>query len=401
MEKSRALMEIAEARRCIAGRLAPRPAVMLPLAEACGRVTSEPLRAVMDAPAFDQSTMDGYAMASADAGPHPLPVDQSLSTRMEGIPRGTLRVATGQPVPGWAHCVVPQEQCSIDADGLRISDDTSLATGQFIRRRGSSFRAGNEVLPAGTILTPGAVALAASCGCTELPVRRPVDALHIATGSELIAPPALPVGWQIYDSNGPMIAALLLERDIPCRGEKTGDSPSTLLHVISEFMGDLILVSGGSGPGEQDHTATAFEDSGFEIHISGVNSRPGKPLIFATRGHQAAFGLPGNPLSQWVCFQVFVRVALAAWNGLPAAELIAADCDRGESWECSGGDGRPTWTPARAAHDQGRIHVHPLPWQHSADLLPLASANALTFGAPDSQTGRIPVLITHHNPSPL
>jgi len=212
----------------------------------------------------------------------------------------------------------------------------------------------------------------------------------VVTGAELITPPTAPRVGKVYDSNGPMMAALLLERRISSAQVRTGDDADLLRRTLEDFTGELILISGGSGPGQQDHTAAALTASGYEIHISGVRSRPGKPLIFATRGDQAAFGLPGNPLSQWVCFQVFVQTALDRWNGLPLAGFVLADGEEG--WRPQG-DGRPTWTPAKVHHTNGRTTVRPIPWQHSGDLLPLAGANALLFGAPDPITQKINTLL--------
>lgn len=386
MEKNRPLMEIGEARRVIREHLVSRSAVPMPLNLACGRILAQPLLARNDAPAFDHSAMDGFAIAGESFGPHPIFTE---SVEADWFPPGGVgaqRVATGYPVPAWAHCVVPIEQGAILPEGLVIDPSARLASGTFIRRRGGSFRAGAEVLAAGSLLTPGALALAASCGCATLPVHQPVQALHIATGSELVVPPAPLAHGQVYDSNSPMMVALLQERGIACSNLRNGDDAEILSRALAEFSGDLILISGGTGPGEQDHATEALQRAGFSRHISGVRSRPGKPLIFATRGSQVAFGLPGNPLSHWVCFHVFVRTALDAWNGRPMADLTPAHC---ATWPTNEGDGRPTWTPAVSKMEEGRLVVHPLPWQHSGDLLPLARANALAFGAPSPETGLI------------
>lgn len=391
-------MEIEQAREIIHAKLALRSTVSLPLESCLGRITAQSLVAVFDAPSFDQSAMDGYALASTERGPHPLldlgaPADSPL---------GACRVATGFPVPEWTICVVPQENCQIADCSIMVQADYSLKKEQHVRRRGGSFSAGTEVLPAGALVTPGLIALAASCGCAELPVRAPVTALHIATGSELItpsikSPPKIQSG-QVFDSNGPMIGSLLAERRIDCECLMTGDDADLLCRKLHDFSRDLLLISGGSGPGEQDHTVHSLEKSGFHIHIAGVRSRPGNPLIFATRGDQVAFGLPGNPLSQWVCFHVFVRAALDRWNGLPLAGLISAHC---EDWRQPKGDGRPSWTPGVLKYAEGRACVEPLPWQHSGDLFPLARATALLFGEPDTASKQIPALLTQHQPNPL
>lgn len=394
MEKKHSLIEIQQARETIRAKLAPRSAVSLPLEDCLGRITAQSLVAAFDAPGFDQSAMDGYALASTQRGPHPL---LELGATVDS-PLGACRVATGFPVPEWTNCVIPQENCKFADGAVMVQADYPLEKEQHVRRRGGSFSAGTEVLPAGALVAPGLIALAASCGCAELPVRAPVTALHIATGSELVTPPSEPKGGQVFDSNGPMIAALLAERRIACQRLMTGDDAELLYRTLQDFSGDLLLISGGSGPGEQDHTVRSLKKGGFHIHIAGVRSRPGKPLIFATRGDQAAFGLPGNPLSQWVCFHVFVQTALDRWNGVPLAGLISAHC---ENWRQPKGEGRPSWTPGILKYAEGRACVEPLPWRHSGDLLPLASATALLFGEPDPATQQIPTLLTREHPNPL
>ena len=390
MEKKHALMEIDQARQLIRERLAPRGPVSLPLSECLGRITAKPLVAAFDAPAFDQSAMDGYALASTETGPHPLIAEGISPIPSGGTSLGAHRVATGFPVPEWAVCVVPQDNCHLVDGAITVHADYSLEKEHHLRRRGGSFSAGTEVLSAGALVTPGLIALAASCGCAELSVPAPFTALHIATGSELITPPAVPQVGQVYDSNGPMIAALLAARNIPCERVRTGDDADLLGRTLAHFSGELLLISGGSGPGDQDHTTRSLEKSGFHIHIAGVRSRPGKPLIFATRDEQVAFGLPGNPLSQWVCFHVFVQTALDRWNDRPLAEFISAHC---EDWCQARGDGRPSWTPAVLQHTNACTCVRPIPWQHSGDLLPLARATALLFGEPDTKSKRISTLL--------
>ncbi|MEI8310781.1 MAG: molybdopterin molybdenumtransferase MoeA, partial [Verrucomicrobiota bacterium] len=126
------------------------------------------------------------------------------------------------------------------------------------------------------------------------------------------------------------------------------------------------------------------------VHASRINSRPGRPLIFATRGRQVAFGLPGNPLSHWVCFHAFVTRALARLEGRDIPALINA---RLAGQLPGAGDGRRTWTPARRQYREGMLYVEPLCWQHSGDLTPLASADALLMDRQDPATHLIPTFL--------
>jgi len=235
-------------------------------------------------------------------------------------------------------------------------------------------RAGEHVFPDYTPLNAGSIALLAALGIESPPSQASLCALHIATGNELV-PPGQPLApGKIYDSNGPMIDALLRENNTSCERLRLGDDPAPLAQAIGSFSGDLLLISGGSGPGDRDHTLSVLQAQGFTIHVSRVNSRPGKPLIFATRRAQVAFGLPGNPLSHFVCFHAFVARAIARLQGSPPPDLHPVKLEHPIH---DAGDGRRTWTPARARLRNGQLAAAPLDWAHSGDLRCLALANAL------------------------
>lgn len=396
MEKKAELKPIEAVREMIAALVNPVDTEIIPLSSAMGRILAADVAARMDSPAFDHSSMDGCAIASDSCGPHTIIREIAAGSppgaRLE--PGHAARIFTGAPVPEGTFCIVRQEDCICSGNELHIAPGVVISAAQNIRRRGGAFRRGDPILPAGKRISAGDVALLASCGNKELQVRRRLEAMHIVTGSELRdvaqTPPHDLAPGQIFDCNGPMISALMQASGANCKIENIVDDRIRLEELIAGFHGEILLISGGSGPGDHDHTTAALEKNGFEIHVSRVNSRPGKPMIFGTKGSIAAFGLPGNPLSHWVCFHVFVEAAIAAANGLSPARLIWADFAGGQF---PGGDGRRTWTPARHWFRDGRLCVEALPWAHSGDLLPLARATALVLDEPNPATGRILTLI--------
>jgi molybdopterin molybdotransferase len=379
------MIEIETLWQWIDERVEVREAEEVPLLSAVGSCLAEGVLASHDLPAFDHSSMDGFAFAEACPGECRVVMEVAAGGgEMRSLSPGeAARVLTGGGIPPGTFGVVRQEDCTRAADRVQLRRSGPVAAGESIRRRGTIRRAGEVLLPAGTRLTPGGISFLVAGGAPTVRVPRPPRILHVSTGAELLAPGQEPAPGQIADSNGPMMQALL-ERAGHCLERLLlADEAPVLQQTIQEFDGDLLLISGGSGPGDHDHTCGALAAAGYSIHANRLNSRPGKPLLFATRGRQVAFGLPGNPLSHWVCHQAFVRRALYRMLGAPPPELVSVFCP---PWPAVGGDGRRTWTPAVQRLMQGRLEVEPLPWQHSGDLSPLAQADALLLDEPDPQT---------------
>lgn len=385
-------MEIEQLWDLMDARIVRLPPLDLPLADAVGCVIAQDVLSPADLPPFNYSAMDGYALGAVEPGPYTIvariAAGDETSRRLKA--GEAARILTGGKIPEGAFCVARQEDCVVEGDQVRLHEGCVLAAGDHIRLQGGVCRAGTTLLGMGSVCTAGAVALLASSGISFVRVVPRPSALHIATGSELVEPGASLAGGKIYDSNGPMIGALLRDAGVCPARCRLDDSPDALERVVGDFRGDLLLVSGGSGPGDHDHTARALEEAGYVIHASGINSRPGKPLIFATRGQQAAFGLPGNPLSHWVCYQAFVTRALARMCGRIPPEWVMA---YSVGPVAGGGDGRRTWTPARRGYEGGSIVVHPLPWKHSGDLTPLTHANALILGFPEPASRLVKTLL--------
>ena len=393
METEHTVIEIENLWRLIDEQVTPAEASELSLSDALGGVTAQEVLSPVDSPAFDHSSMDGYAFAEiAPAVPCRVVREIPAGCADPGClqPREAARIFTGATLPAGTACVARQEDCLVDGSQVRLRDGLHLVLNENIRRCGDVFRRGSVLIPQGTEITPGVVALLAACGVNRAKAHARPVVVHISTGSELIEGGHTMTAGKIYDSNGPMMEALLSCRGLSLRRDRMSDSFDELARVAGEFDGDLLLLSGGSGPGDHDHTRAALELAGFTIHASRINSRPGKPLIFAARGRQVAFGLPGNPLSHWVCFQAFVSRALSLLEGKTAPMLIEAHCARQP--DCSG-DARRTWTPAHRRFQGGQVFVDPLEWKHSGDLSPLISADALLLDAPDPETKLIKTLL--------
>lgn len=349
------------------------------LIEALGCTLAAPVISPVDLPAFDGSAMDGYAFAETAPGTCAV-VTQVAAGAVpdEPIAPGlAARIFTGAEIPPGTVCVARQEDCLAGEGTVSLRPGLGgLLAGDNIRPRGGVACAGTALIGSGTLITPGGIALAASCGICSLRVIPHPAAMHIATGSELAESGRPPERGMIFDSNGPMMEALLHVSGIPIERRRIADSCEQLARAILKFSGDLLLISGGSGPGDHDHTAAALRAEGFEIHSSRVNSRPGRPLIFATRGNQVAFGLPGNPLAQWTCHHAFVRRAIARQMGLPPLAL------RRLPFSMPVTERVPTWTPAVCSTEPDPPAIHPLPWKDSGDLTPLVAANALVLSDP-------------------
>jgi molybdopterin molybdotransferase len=358
------------------------PPEEVPLDRSVGRVLRLPVVAPVDQPLFDHSAMDGFAFAE-ECPPVPRPVVREIpaGTAPEGPlqPGTSARIFTGAIVPEGTFGVVRQEDCTVSAEGVQPVGGRAVRPGENIRRRGTFALRGAEVLPAGTILEPGSLAIAASVGVDRVTVSPRPAVTHLLTGAEIVAAGHTPRPGQIFDSNGPLLAGIFAQAGLPLTQSRVADSLEALAEEVASCRDPVLLISGGSGPGDYDFTESALRRAGFTLHFDRIHSRPGKPLLFATREARIAFGLPGNPLSHWVCHHAFVRRALHLLQGKAPPPLVPVFCPKNFP---TSDDPRRTWTPARVEMVETRLIATPLPWQHSGDLTPLAAANALLLDTP-------------------
>ena len=336
---ARGTRTVAEHAAAVAALLAPMPAESVPLCAAHGRVLAEPLVAAVALPPFDNSAMDGYAVRAADLDgatadePVTLPVADDIPAGRTDVPTlgpGTAhRIMTGAPVPAGADAVVQVEHTDGGAERVRVF--RAPAPGTSIRRAGEDAAAGALALPAGTLLGPAQIGLAAAVGAPTLRVRRRPVVLVLSTGSELVAPGAPLRPGQIYESNGPMLTAAVNEAGGV--GELLRFVPDDVAHlhrVLDERLGaggvDLVLTSGGISAGAYEVVKDALAGRGVEFVK--VAMQPGGPQGIGRLPHPHAGGpagagvvaLPGNPVSSQVSFEVFVRPALRAALGHPRPE---------------------------------------------------------------------------------
>ncbi len=343
-----------------------REAVETDLADALGGVLREDVCAPEDQPAFHRSAVDGFVVRGGDV---------SESFRMVGEIRAgdgrqheletgqALRIATGAAVPAGGE-VIMLEDAAESEGAVRF-----LRRGQdHVRRRGEDALEGDVLVAKGAQLGPGALALLASVGCVRPIVTRGLDILHVATGNEIVAADERPGPGQIRDSNSPLVAAWVRAKGMRLRQKRVGEDAADLRHAI-EGRRDLLLISGGASVGGHDCTAEVLDAAGFEILVTKVAVRPGKPLIVGRRGEEWAFGLPGNPLSHFVCLHIFVDAALGAMRGGAMEPVVWS----GVVTARVEGNPRETWWPALEEPTGLRL----LPWASSGDLTALATADAL------------------------
>jgi molybdopterin molybdotransferase len=321
--------------RLLAGARKVKGTDRVPLADALGRVLAEPIRSGVDVPPLDNSGMDGYAVRCADvttAGAS-LRVTQRIPAGCVGHtlePGTAARIFTGAPVPPGADAVVMQELCERGGEHGTVIINHVPEPGENVRRAGEDIRKEAEVLSAGTILTPAAIGMAASVGAAQLPVMRRLSVAVLSTGDELITPgEPLPPG-AIYNSNRYQLTALL--KGLGCAVEDFGNLPDDLESTRTALrkagaLHDLVITTGGVSVGEEDHVKPAVESEG-ELSLWNVAVKPGKPLAFGKVGQADFVGLPGNPVSAFVTFNLLVRPFIRKCQGakdlLPKARNLVA-----------------------------------------------------------------------------
>jgi len=268
--------------------------------------------------------------------------------------------------------VVKQED--VQRDGARILIPACDGP-RFLREHASEAKAGQEVLATGTKLGPAELAILAQVGVTTPRVIGQPVIRHLATGQELVGPEVSPDDGQIRDTNSTLLAAQITNLELSISHSQRAPDDLNQLVALAGQPSDLLLISGGASVGDYDFGAKALRELGYHIHFDRVNLRPGKPLTFATKGDQAAFVIPGNPVSHFVCWHVAIRSAVEKMLGLiPAWSLVTLKLHAGESLTS---DTRETWWPARAFVRDGQILVTPKSWSSSGNSFSLAGTNAL------------------------
>ncbi|HEU5159047.1 MAG TPA: gephyrin-like molybdotransferase Glp [Streptosporangiaceae bacterium] len=362
----------------------PVPPLEVAVPEARGAVLAETVTAPVSLPPFDNSAMDGYAVVAADVAaasaetPVTLPVIGDIAAGEPGVeairPGMCARIMTGAPMPAGADAVVPVEWTDGGTATVRIS--RSAPPGHYIRRSGEDVKAGQEVLPAGTLLGAAQVGMLAAVGRAQVAVRPRPRVVVLSTGSEL-REPGSPLGpGEIWDSNSYMLAAAAAEAGALGYREATlADEPAKVIEAIEDQVtrADAIVTSGGVSMGARDVVKEVLTG---RVTFTKVAMRPGKPQGFGVLREQTPiFTLPGNPVSAYVSFQVFVRPALRALQGLPPEPPALVTAALTEA--VTSPPGLRHFMRATLRFDAGHYSVAPAESQGSHQLAALAAANAL------------------------
>jgi molybdopterin molybdotransferase len=323
------LISITEARRRVLEAVTPLGDEAVSLDAALGRVLAEDVTSAIDVPPFDSSGMDGYAVvAGPEADLEVIDEARAGHPASEALrPGAAIRISTGAAVPDGADAVVPVERTTAvtAADRVQVPE---TEPGANIRRAGEDVSVGAVVLRPGTRIGAAELGVAASVGRASLRCALRPRVVVLATGDEL-TPPGEPLApGRIYGSNGFALGAQVERAGATLAGRGTvPDTPDGTREAIREALegADVVIVSGGVSVGPHDHVKEALRELGVEEHFWGVLLRPGKPTWFGTREGTLAFGLPGNPVSAMVTFQLFARPALAALQGAaPDAARVTA-----------------------------------------------------------------------------
>lgn len=320
------LLGVGSAQQQVLGALRPLPSEWVRIEEALGRTLVEDVRAQRTLPPWDNSAMDGYALRAADVvtAPTRLRVVETIhagghATRSLG-PAEAMRIMTGAPVPSGADVVVMQEKTRRAPDGAWVEVLEVPQPGQSIRSAGEDARVGEVLLPAGTTLGIAEAALLWAQGRTEVSVpRRPRVAL-LTTGDELCRIDEAPDG-RIVDTNTPALAlAVARAGGVPTILGIAPDEEAAVHALFARAQGfDVVVSSAGVSVGDRDHVRGALDALGVKVHFWRCAIKPGKPILFGTTPGTAWFGLPGNPTSSLVTFELFVRPALRTLLGHRAA----------------------------------------------------------------------------------
>jgi molybdopterin molybdotransferase len=377
------MLQVAEALKILLSAARPLAVVDVDLDKSLGHILASPVTADRDFPPTDRSAMDGFAVRAGDT------TSAGATLRVTGeLPAGrsadgvtvnageAVRIFTGGVIPRGADAVVMVELTEEDrASGtVRVLEPTQA--GQHIRRRGEDLKAGEIVLAAGAPVGPAEIAALAAVGRARIDVIRPPSVAVISTGDEIVDVEEAPAPHQVRNSNGRMLIAQLAAMGLASTdlGIVT-DDPGRLDEAIERGLeGDVLVLTGGVSVGEYDLVGGALARAGCEILFHKVAMRPGKPILAARRAGCLVLGLPGNPVSAFTGFHVFVAPALRRLMGHadPVAPPIRATLlDRVHRKP-----GRLAYQLARLSWRDGRPVVAPVRSASSGDVLSLARANA-------------------------
>ena len=411
------MLSVTEAQAIVLQHAQPLPPETAPLSTAAlGQVLAEEVASDLDMPPYDKALMDGYAVRSADLpeGRGTLEVIEEITAgKTPTLPVATLqaaRIMTGAPIPPGADAVVIIERTRTLDNGRVQIDDKPPKPGQNILSRGREMWSGEVVLKTGTVLRPQEFGLLGSVGRTAVQVHPRPRVAILPTGDEVVEVSQVPGPGQIRNGNGPMLVAQTARAGgMPRFLGIARDRLDSLRPLVAEGLRSPILVlSGGVSAGKLDLVPGVLEELGVKAHFHKIEMKPGKPLFFGTLQQKPGFsekpgfsgslvfGLPGNPVSGLVCFELFVRPAIRRLMGFADAGPRMVQAVLAENFVYR--TDRPTYYPARLEAHASGWRVRPVPWFGSADLRGVTRANAFVLfpvGDHQHRAGQIfPVLTT-------
>ncbi|HEX8438218.1 gephyrin-like molybdotransferase Glp [Archangium sp.] len=383
MKEEAALLPVEDARARTLALTSPLPSEWVRLEEALGRALAVDVRAQRTLPPWDNSAMDGFAVRSADLSAPPpvrLQVRETLyagQTPREEVRPGTCaRIMTGAPLPAGADAVVMRERTRLEPDGSAVDILEPVGPGNFVRPRGEDAREGEVLLARGTPLGIPELGLLVSQGMVSVPVPRRPRVAILSTGDELCRADA-PLEGRIVDANAPALSLAVL---------RAGGVPSVLgiardtledvsAHLAAAEGYDLVLTSAGMSVGEHDFVREALKRQGVEQDFWRVAIKPGKPLAVGRKGSTVYFGLPGNPTSSLVSFELFVRPALRRMLG--HMDVEPPKVGGRLAGELKKAPGLAHYVRVTASWEDGELWARPLSTQTSGALRSAASATHL------------------------
>ncbi|MGB8212915.1 MAG: gephyrin-like molybdotransferase Glp [Anaerolineales bacterium] len=387
------MLSVSDARTRILANFEPVEATRLPIARAAGHYLAEDITAQVDLPPFDNTSVDGFALRSSDvaaaslASPHTLKVVADIragtwsATPLQ--PGESARIMTGAPLPPGADAVVMVEDTDFNLrlPGVpapqTVTVYKSLSPGENLRRRGDDLHAGDKVLATGSCLRAQEIGLLAMLGVAQVPVYRTPKVALLSSGDELVPVEATLTPGKIHDANSYILAVLAESAGVELihlgvASDSEADVRSRLERAVVE-KADVIISSAGVSVGAFDYVRSVVE-SGGELDFWKVDMRPGKPLAFGKYQAIPFFGLPGNPVSAFVGFEVFVRPALEKLSGQISKPRLTEKARLAEPVES---DGRESYLRAIVKQEQGHLTARLTGHQGSGNIFSLVQANAL------------------------
>ncbi len=382
------MLSVEQALVAINKTVIPVSATRLPLNEVAGLPLAEPIVATVDSPPFDKSLMDGFAVRSCDIDRVGVELDLLERLTAGEVPSvslsagKTVQVMTGTQLPAGTDAVVKIEDVSgAESNRIRV-EIAGIAPGRNMLHQGESLQAGETVLEAGTLLRFAQIRLLAELGVAEVSIFRRPEVSILATGNELVPVDQTPGPGQIRNSNESMLIAQIENANakaVPL-GIARDEVDELRAKILQGLESDFLILSGGVSAGVLDLVPKILQEVGVRQVFHKVQLKPGKPVWFGQYSREDGkqsyvFGLPGNPVSALVCFELFVREALSCFQGgkkrddflqtafLQQAHLVKSD--------------RPVYYPTEISFSEGKIWAKPVRWVGSADIRGTSRANGM------------------------